>query len=125
MGIVHTPRVLASIAKGMMRHSKSKENTRLGIVEPHKYYSRAGMLDYALGHLNNAAFFSHAEYARWEMAATNGWMQAMMQDKSIYFVTSQSCRYRAEIRPFFREFEVQSIIGGMDDKNIWLYVTAS
>lgn len=123
MGLVHTPRVFASIAKGMMRQSNVKDKSSrigIGLKEPHKYYARAGVLDYALGHLNNAAYFSHAEYARWEMGAVNGWMQAMMQDKSIYFVTAQSCRYRAEIRPFFREFEVQSIVSGMDDKNIWL-----
>ena len=125
MGLVHTPRVITSIAKGLIANPTVKDKSRIGVVEPHKYYARAGILDYALGHLNNAAYFSHAEYARWEMSAANGWFKAMLQDKLAYFVTSQSCRYRSEIRPFFRKFEVQSIIGGIDNKHIWLYVSDS
>lgn len=126
MGIVHTPRVIATIAKGMMRQSKSsskESTTRLGVVDPYKYYARAGLFDVDyLGHLNNAAYFSHAEYARWEMSAVNGWLPAMMKNNAHYYLTSASCRYRAEIRPLFRKFEIQTVVAGMDDKNLWMYV---
>ena len=121
MGIIHTPRVLATIAKGMMKKSKTENRLGIGFVDPHKYYARAGLFDVDyLGHLNNAAYFNHAEYARWEMSATNGWLEAMMKNNAHYFLTSASCRYRAEIRPVFRKFEIQSIVAGMDDKNLWV-----
>jgi acyl-CoA thioesterase FadM len=81
-------------------------------------------VDY-LGHMNNAAFLSHAEYARWEMTAANGLVQAMYKTNTHYMVSSVSCRYRAEVRPLFRKFEVQSMVGGMDEKNIWMYVVVA
>lgn len=121
MGIIHTPRVLATIAKGMMKKPNSPIRSRIGVIEPHKYFARAGLFDVDyLGHLNNAAFLNHAEYARWEMSAVNGWLEAMMKNNAHYFLTSASCRYRAEIRPIFRKFEIQSIVAGMDEKNLWL-----
>ncbi len=117
MGIVHTPRVLATLAKSMFQSS----NKLIGITEPHKYYGRAGLFDVDyLGHLNNAAYLSHAEYARWSMSATNGWLEAGIKHNSHYVLTSASCRYRAEIRPVFRKFEIQTIVAGIDEKNLWM-----
>jgi acyl-CoA thioesterase FadM len=122
MGIVHTPRVIATVAKSWLTQSNSaKVRTRLGLADPHKYYARAGLFDVDyLGHLNNAAYLYHAEYARWAMSTENGWIQAMFNHKSHFVVASQSCRYRAEIRPVFRKFEVESIVLAMDDKNMWM-----
>jgi acyl-CoA thioesterase FadM len=114
MGLVHTPRVLATVAKSWLKRSSNPETrTRIGLVEPHKYHARAGLLDVDyLGHLNNAAYFYHAEYARWAMSTENGWIQAMMKSNSHFIVTAQSCRYRTEIRPVFRKFEVESVVVG-------------
>lgn len=121
MGIIHTPRVIATIAKGMWKQSSNLETrTRIGLAEPHLYCARAGLVDYAFGHLNNAAFFSHAEYARWAMTAENGWMNAMLKNRALLVVASQSCRYRAEIKPFYRKFDVETSLLGMDDRNMWL-----
>jgi acyl-CoA thioesterase FadM len=72
--------------------------------------------------MNNAAFLSHAEYARWEMTTANGLLTSMYKTKTNYMVSSVSCRYRAELRPLFRKFEVQSMVSGMDEKHIWMYV---
>jgi Thioesterase-like superfamily len=121
MGIVHTPRVLATIVKGFMKQSSNPNiRSRIGLTDPHLYRARAGLVDYAFGHLNNAAFLYHAEYARWAMTAENGWLNAMIKNKAMMIVVAQSCRYRAEIKPFFRRFEVESTVLGMDDRNMWL-----
>jgi acyl-CoA thioesterase FadM len=122
MTFIHTPRVIASLVRGLRQRSSSNID---GIVpgKPHKYHARVGVFDVDyLGHMNNAAFLSHAEYARWEMTAANGLVQAMYKTNTHFMVSSASCRYRAEVRPLFRKFEVQSMVGGMDEKNIWMYV---
>jgi hypothetical protein len=120
MTIIHTPRVISSLLRGLRQQSSSKN---AGIGNPHKYHARVGVFDVDyLGHMNNAAFLSHAEYARWEMTAANSMLQAMYKTNTHFMVSSASCRYRAEVRPLFRSFEVQSIIGGLDDKNLWLCV---
>lgn len=118
MGLVHTPRVLLTLAKSMRQPS----NKLIGITEPHIYHGRAGLFDVDyLGHLNNAAYLNHAEYARWSMSAVNGWLQAGLQHGSQFVLTSASCRYRAEIRPIFRKFQIETIVTGMDDKHMWIY----
>jgi Thioesterase-like superfamily len=125
MGIVHTPRVIATIARSFLKQSKIHPDarTRIGLADAHKYEARAGLFDIDyLGHMNNAAYLYHAEYARWAMSMENGWIQAMMKNNSHFVVSAQSCRYRAEIRPVFRKFEVESILIGIDDKNMWMYV---
>ena len=120
MAIIHTPRVLASLAKGLRKQASSKN---VGIVanHPHIYHARVGLFDVDyLGHMNNAAFLSHAEYARWEMTAANGILPAMYNTSTDYMVSSASVRYRAQIRPLFRKFEVQSQVAGVDEKHIWM-----
>jgi hypothetical protein len=117
MGLVHTPRVLLTLAQAMRQPS----NKLIGITEPHVYYGRAGLFDVDyLGHLNNAAYLNHSEYARWSMSAVNGWLQAGYQHGSHFVLTSASCRYRAEIRPVFRKFKIETMITGMDDKHMWM-----
>lgn len=124
MGIVHTPRVIATVARSYLKQSKNPAvRTRIGLADPHEYQARAGLFDVDyLGHLNNAAYLYHAEYARWAMSTENGWISAMMKSNSHFIVSAQSCRYRAEIRPVFRKFKIESILAGVDDKNMWLYV---
>ena len=120
MAIIHTPRVLASLAKGLLQKSSSQH---VGIVanNPHVYTARVGLFDVDyLGHLNNSAFLSHAEYARWEMTSSNGILPAMYNTSTDFMVSSASVRYRAQVRPLFRKFEVQSQVAGVDDKHIWM-----
>jgi acyl-CoA thioesterase FadM len=143
MTIIHTPRVIASVAKGLWKRrqllkettsstaaetttSSSSSSTVIleGIGIPHQYTARVGLLDVDyLGHMNNAAFLSHAEYARWEMTATNGLLPAMYRTNTHFMLSSASVRYRAEVRPLFHSFQVQSIISGMDESSIWMYQT--
>jgi hypothetical protein len=122
MTIVHTPRVIASVVRGLRQRSQEHIGG-LTPSNPHKYQSRVGLFDIDyLGHLNNAAFLTHAEYARWEMTAANGLLQAMYNSDTHFMVTSASCRYRAQVRPLFKKFEVHSAVGGIDDKSLWMYV---
>lgn len=122
MGVIHTPRVIASVARGLWKKSAS-DHKLIDISKPQKYVARAGLFDVDyLGHMNNAVYFNHAEYARWEMTAVNGMLSAMFRSNSHFVLTSTTCRYRAEVRPLFRQFEVQSNVGGMDAKSIWMYV---
>ena len=41
-----------------------------GYSNPHIYESKCGIFDIDIfGHMNNAAYLNHAEYARWELTA--------------------------------------------------------
>ena len=124
MGLVHTPRVISSVLKGVYRHSSPGPKTiGFGPQNIHSYYSRLGLFDVDyLGHMNNAAFLNHAEYARWELTATSGMLQHMYKTNTHYFVAANAIRYRRELRPLFRRFEVQTHVAGLDDRNIWMYV---
>jgi len=75
--------------------------------------------------LNNAAYLYHAEYARWAMCTENGWIHAMVKSHSHFIASSISCRYRAEIRPIFRKFEIETKLVSIDEKNLWLYVVCT
>jgi acyl-CoA thioesterase FadM len=125
MGLTHTPRVIASIARGLLRRRGTTEKAILegsgiGPQNPHLYQARAGLLDVDyLGHLNNAAYLSHAELARWELTAYNGLMSHMYHDKVVYLVSSSAIRYRREVRPIFRKFQIDTFVSGLSEKHIW------
>lgn len=119
MGLVHTPRVILSTAKGWLR--KGSIGKEVGYTKPYKYYARAGLFDVDyMGHMNNASFLSHAELARWEMTAANGFIEAMMKSNIHFVVQSTTARYRAEVRPIFRKFQVDSTLCAVDEKNAWM-----
>lgn len=122
MGLIHTPRVLFSLVKGLVKRQVYPErNIGLGDV-PHIYTARAGLFDVDyLGHLNNAAYLSHAELARWEMTSHNGLLAAMMKNNIAFLVAGSAVRYRREIRPVFCRFQIDTTVAGLDDKNnIWI-----
>jgi acyl-CoA thioesterase FadM len=125
MGLTHTPRVIASIARGLLRRRGTTEKAILegsgiGPQHPHLYQARAGLLDVDyLGHLNNAAYLSHAELARWELTAYNGLMSHMYHDKVAYLVSSSAIRYRREVRPIFRKFQIDTFVSAFSEKHIW------
>ena len=124
MGLVHTPRVLASIARGLMkrRADPTAPMTGLGADHPYIYTARAGLFDIDyLGHLNNSAYLNHAELARWEMTAKSGVMQGMIKHQVNFLVAGSAIRYRREIRPLYRKFQIDTVIAALDDdKNIWV-----
>lgn len=92
----------------------------IGPQNPHIYRARVGLFDVDyVGHMNNAAFLSHAEYARWEMGAASGMLQKMMSDEIFFYVTGNFVRYRREVRPLFQSFVVETYVSAMDDRNLW------
>lgn len=123
MGLVHTPRVLMSLAKGFVKRRNDPVSTLTGIgtANPYVYKARAGLFDVDyLGHLNNASYLSHAELARWEMIAYNGVLEDMIRNKVNFLVAGSTVRYRREIRPLFRQFQIDTSVAGLDERNIWM-----
>jgi acyl-CoA thioesterase FadM len=122
MGLVHTPRVIASIAKGLWQR-RSTENVGLvgvGPSRPHIYKARAGFFDVDyLGNLSKAAYLTHCEYARWEMTSCNGMVGNMFHDKVDYVAPAATIRFRREVRPLFRQFQIDTCIAGLDEKHIY------
>eukprot|EP00536_Pseudo-nitzschia_multiseries_P018786 jgi/Psemu1/265049/estExt_Genewise1Plus.C_31120001 len=134
MAILHTPRTLASIARGLLRrrrqlaaaaatggetannsHNNENHNT-------HVYHGRASWLwdlDY-LGHANNASYLTHAEYARWEWTAETGILSAMLGTRSAFVVTQTAVRFRKEITARNNAFEIHSKLVGIDGTHLWM-----
>lgn len=92
----------------------------VGFDKNHVYRGRAGVFDVAMGHMNNAAFLSHAELARWEMTAENGLLEHMFRQKAAYVVTGNAIRYRREIKPLLRRFEIDTRVTRLTDRDIWM-----
>lgn len=179
MGLIHTPRTLVAIGRGLIKRSLAdpKAPTHIGIGEMnrHVYKARLGLVDVDyLGHMNNgacimfmckeipnvneertlcgkqiklnlrtqrnrafalslstyfsplllsditAAYLTHAELARWEMTGYNGMLSAMYKHKVNYLVASTAIRFRQEIRPFFRQFQIDTTVCGLDSRSIWI-----
>jgi len=168
MAIVHTPRTLVSIARGMLRRrrrlavtaktsrnadptsaaataaaeaadvasnfagfvpaaslsSDGENDNAANVTNPHVYKSRANLfwdVDY-IGHMNNASYLTHAEYARWEWTAETGALQAMYNTGSNFIVTNCAVRFRKEISANTK-FEIHSTLKGIDERNLWMYQT--
>jgi acyl-CoA thioesterase FadM len=120
MGLIHIPRVAYSIGKGFYKQTPGSL-VGLGPDNPHIYESRAGLFDVdSYGHMNNAAYLTHAEFARWEMSATNGLLKNMYNAETNFLVASTAVRYRRELRPVFRKFHVETYVGALDERNIWM-----
>lgn len=94
----------------------------IGPQNQHIYKARAGLwdVDY-IGHMNNAAFLSHAEYARWEMAAESGMLRKMASDNILFIVSANFVRYRREIRPLFQSFQVETTVSALDIRHMWFF----
>lgn len=129
MGIVHIPRTIASCARGYYRRWSSPLSIeKLAVVgigpnNPHRYQGRVGLFDFdSLGHMNNAAYLTHAELARWEMSALNGSLVKCVREKYLFIANGCTVRYRKEIGPFKR-FDIETYVGSFDKRNIWMYQT--
>ena len=125
VGIIHTPRTLFAIGKGLAKRRSAGKTASLGGIgadNPYVSTGRAGLFDtdYLL-HMNNAAYLSHAEYARWELCAYNGLLSSMFHDKVNFMVGGTAIRFRREIAPIFRQFEVHSFVARLDERHLWIY----
>ena len=92
-------------------------------IRPHVYARPRGPslfldVDY-LGHMNNAAFLSHAEYARWEWTATTGALAAMYQHQIHFVVGAASIRYRKELR-WKTSFVIHSTLEAIDARTMYI-----
>ncbi|KAL7529073.1 hypothetical protein ACHAXR_002783 [Thalassiosira sp. AJA248-18] len=130
MGIVHIPRTAAATFRGLTKRRLSplsdREKSLVGIGTrhpPHVYSSRAGLFDVDLMfHMNNASYLTHAELARWEWSAFGGVLTECLRTKSWFIVTASMIRFRREIAPM-KKFEIETRLGGLDDRNLWVYQT--
>lgn len=126
MGLVHMPRVVASIAKGLYRGRNQAVCGAAGFSLDNPFCSTAHVglfdVDY-LGHMNNASYLNHAEYARWEWTAENGILKTCFNQKCDFIISSAVVRYRREVKPLFRKFEVQTCLCGVDDRGYSIYQT--
>ncbi|GKY98258.1 thioesterase [Mayamaea pseudoterrestris] len=118
MVLIHTPRTLVAIGKGLMRKGAS-DAQRIGLGDcPHVYTSRVGLLDLDyMGHMNNAAYLSHAELARWQMTTESGMLHKGYKKNCFFVVTASTVRYRKEIR--YGKFNIETRFMGFDDKSMW------
>ena len=126
VGLIHTPRTLYHVAQGMIKRQKDGAAAALGGIgkeNPFVSTGRAGMFDtdYLL-HMNNAAYLSHAEYARWELCAYNGLMETMLRNNINFVVGGTSVRFRQEIG-LLRKFEVHTFLAKLDERHLWMYHT--
>jgi len=88
---------------------------------PHLYTARAGLFDVDyLGHMNNAAYLTHGELARWEMCVANGIMDQFLQHRIAPVVTSAVVRYRREVKPLFRKFQINTTILSITPQSLLL-----
>jgi acyl-CoA thioesterase FadM len=125
VGLIHTPRTLFHIAKGLAKRRADGASSSLGgIGQENPYISegRAGLFDtdYMM-HMNNAAYLSHAEYARWELCAYNGMLSSMYHDNVNFVVGGTAIRFRREVAPIFRKFQVHSFLARLDERHLWIY----
>lgn len=130
MGIIHVPRTIAAIARGVTKRRLSplsdKEKSLVGVGPnnlPHIYSSRAGLFDVDLMfHMNNASYLTHAELARWEWTAFGGTLAESIRLKSPFIVSASFIRFRREVPPF-KKFDIETRLVGIDDRNMWVYQT--
>lgn len=125
VGLIHTPRTLYAIGKGLLKRRSAGDACAVGGIGPENPYVSTGRpsafdTDYLM-HMNNAAYLSHAEYARWELCAYNGLLQAMYQNNVNFMVDSNMIRFRKEIAPIYKKFEVHSFLARMDHRSLWIY----
>ncbi len=130
MGIVHIPRTIAAIVKGMVKRRLSPlsdtEKSSIGVGlknPPHIYSSRAGLFDVDLMfHMNNASYLTHAELARWEWTAFGGTLAESFNSASPFIVSASFIRFRREVPPL-KKFDIETRLVNIDDRHLWVYQT--
>ena len=129
MGLLHIPRVALSCARGYYLRRTAVEDANVdmlgvGPTNAHVYNGKCGLFDIdGFGHMNNASYLVHAELARWEMSAANGSLDVNMSQQCAFIMTGAAVRYRREIGPLFRKFQIKTFVAGLDTRNLWWYHT--
>ena len=118
-GPILLPRIAASLVRGHLTRNRWRPNHCFG-DDPHVYTARAGLLDIdLLGHMNNAAYLTHCELARWELFTQSGLIHWSMKRRAGFVLAHASMRYRREIRAFV-PFELRTRVVAADDKSIFM-----
>lgn len=108
---------------GMIRRALKKDGSTtlpIGWENHHSLTARVGLFDFDYaGHMNNAAFLSHVEMARWEMSAETGILQSVASKNVFMYITGSFIRYRKEIRPIFRSFTIETYVSAVDENSLW------
>jgi acyl-CoA thioesterase FadM len=80
---------------------------------------RCWPVDYAFGHMNNAAFITVAELSRWRMITELGLTEHVFSKRALIVVSEQSVSYKKPIL-FMREYVVSTTIRVSEDDK-WLH----
>jgi len=71
-------------------------------------------------HMNNASYLNHAELARWQWSSYRGTLFDSFRASTYFIVSGYMVRFRREIPPL-RRFEIETRLGAIDDRNLWVY----
>jgi len=113
----HNARIAGTVAMGLLRRRRTNPPAGLNM---HIYKARAGLLDLdGYLHMNNAAYLTHAELARWNWFAYSGLLGFVARRKLLFLVTNSAITYRAPIGPW-KPFDVTTEICGWDERSITL-----
>ena len=113
--VLMIPRAAAALFQGYLR-SGAKSTAGVGLATPHVRRTRCGILDLDIFmHMNNAAYFSHCELARWQIIAEVGLIDWVRRNRIVFLVGNTVTRFRKEVPPL-TPFEVHTQILGWDDK---------
>jgi acyl-CoA thioesterase FadM len=114
--VLMIPRAAAALVRGYVRSGSAVPG--LGVTTPHVAQARCGLLDVDIFmHMNNAAFFSHCELARWQLIAEVGAIPWIQRNKAVFLVGSTVTRFRREVRPL-QAFEVHTQVLGWDERSL-------
>ncbi len=143
MVLLHVPRVLWTVARGLRWPSSPQVGT--SVAQPHVYRARVNpIFDMdQFGHMNNSAYNVHLELARcagssatrytnttlrsirwhrWEMAVATGWAKQVAKTGAAFIVASSAVRFRKELRPL-QPYRIHSSITGADERSMWMLQT--
>ena len=106
------------MARGYLNRRAGSLVPGAGFSVPHVMRTRCGLLDVdSFGHMNNAAYFTHCELARWQLIAEVGALTVMQRERLIFLVGSTVTRFRREVQPF-QPFEVHTQMLGWDERSM-------
>ena len=116
--VLMIPRAAAALARGYLNRRAGSLVPGAGFSVPHVMRTRCGLLDVdSFGHMNNAAYFTHCELARWQLIAEVGALTVMQRERLIFLVGSTVTRFRREVQPF-QPFEVHTQMLGWDERSM-------
>ena len=116
--VLMIPRAAAALVRGYMNKRSGDLVPGAGFSVPHVVRTRCGLFDVdGFGHMNNAAYFTHCELARWQLIAEVGALAVMQRERLIFLVGSTVTRFRREVRPF-QPFEVHTQVLGWDARSV-------